>query len=72
MEGVWQASHRWRAGLAGCDVVSNPSASTNWIRFSGMFSADARTPFETGSILLTFCEQYQSLTGVCVIEEALC
>ncbi|GAB3240080.1 hypothetical protein GCM10027295_37590 [Pseudaeromonas pectinilytica] len=56
----------------GCDVVSNSSASVTWIRFAGMISADARTPFENGLILLTFCEQYQPKAADGVNKEALC
>ncbi len=37
-----------------------------------MISADARTPFENGLILLTFCEQYQPKAADGVNKEALC
>ncbi len=37
-----------------------------------MISADARTPFENGLILLTFYEQYQPKAADGVNKEALC
>jgi hypothetical protein len=58
--------------MEGCDVVSNSSASANWIRFPGMISADARTPFENGLILLTFVQQCQPKAAGDGNKEALC